>query len=49
MKRYTCSECGVKQKVKKEQMKVLFKGNQPIYLAKCAACRKEVEMVGSKD
>ena len=49
MKRYKCSECGVKQKVKEEQMRVSFKGSQPIYWAKCVACRKEVEMGGSKD
>ncbi len=49
MKRYTCKECGVKQKIKDKLLKVSFKGNQPIYWARCVACRKEVEMGGSKD
>ena len=49
MKRYICKQCGVKQKIKDELLRVSFKGNQPHIWAKCAACKKEVEMVGSKE
>ena len=48
MKRYICSKCDVKQKIKEELIKVSFKVNTPIYWSKCVACKKEVEMISAE-
>ncbi len=49
MKRYTCKECGLKQKIADNRVKVSFIKNQPILWARCARCKKTVEMGGSKE
>ena len=49
MKKYKCMDCGTKQKVKEQQMRIDLTGDKPSFISFCAKCHRWRTMVGSED